>query len=95
MNARWMFNILSSAGAHARLTVLIFHRVLPAPDPLFPGEVDAIRFETQMRWIKSWFNVCRLRKRLSALAPAVCLRGRLRLLSTMVTLTIAPSHCLF
>lgn len=57
MNARWMFNILSSAGARARLTVLIFHRVLPAPDPLFPGEVDAIRFETQMRWIKSWFNV--------------------------------------
>lgn len=57
MNARWMFNILSPAGVHARLTVLIFHRVLAEADPLFPGEVDATRFETQMRWIKNWFNV--------------------------------------
>ena len=57
MSARWMFNMLSPAGANARLSVLIFHRVLPAPDPLFPGEPDAVRFETQMRWIKNWFNV--------------------------------------
>lgn len=49
--------MLSPAGAHARLTVLIFHRVLAEPDPLFPGEPDASRFETQMRWVKAWFNV--------------------------------------
>ncbi len=57
MNARWMFNMLSPAGANGRLTVLIFHRVLPEPDPLFPGEPDAARFQTQMHWIKTWFNV--------------------------------------
>jgi peptidoglycan/xylan/chitin deacetylase (PgdA/CDA1 family) len=52
-----MFKMLSSAGAGARLTVLIYHRVLAEPDPLFPNEPDALSFETQMRWIKSWFNV--------------------------------------
>ncbi len=57
MSARWLFNILSPAGVSARLTVLIFHRVLAEPDPLFPGEPDAVRFETQMRWLKNWFNV--------------------------------------
>ena len=57
MSARWMFRFLSPAGANARLSVLIFHRVLAEPDPLFPGEPDAICFETQMRWIKDWFNV--------------------------------------
>ena len=57
MSARWIFDKLSPAGTDARLTVLIFHRVLPIPDPLFPGEPDAVWFETQMRWIKTWFNV--------------------------------------
>lgn len=57
MSARWLFNMLSPAGANARLTVLIFHRVLPEPDLLFPGEPDAVRFETQMHWMKTWFNV--------------------------------------
>ena len=57
LNARWLFNILSPSGAKARLTVFIFHRVLTVPDPLFPGEPDAARFETQICWIKSWFNV--------------------------------------
>jgi peptidoglycan/xylan/chitin deacetylase (PgdA/CDA1 family) len=57
MSAQWMFGLLSPAGRRARLTVVIFHRVLPAPDPLVPGEPDAPRFEAQMRWIKAWFNV--------------------------------------
>lgn len=57
MSPRWFFNRLSPAGPRARLTVLIFHRVLSAPDPLLPGEPDAAWFETQMGWIKDWFNV--------------------------------------
>ena len=50
-------NAVPNRGARARLTVLIYHRVLADPDPLFPGEPDAVFFETQMRWIKRWFNV--------------------------------------
>lgn len=48
---------IAPAGARSRLSILIFHRVLPEPDPLQPGEPDAIEFERQLRWIKAWFNV--------------------------------------
>lgn len=48
---------LSPAGARGRLSVLIFHRVLPEPDPIFPGEVDAKTFDAICRWMKSWCNV--------------------------------------
>jgi len=52
-----LFGVLSPAGVRARLNVLIFHRVLRQPDPLFPDEVDARRFDELLGWIKSWFNV--------------------------------------
>ena len=52
-----VFSLLSPGGARARLTVLIFHRVLREPDPLFPGEVDAARFDALLGWVRSWFNV--------------------------------------
>jgi len=47
----------SPAGEGGRLSVLIFHRVLPQPDPLFPDEVDATRFNLICGWLKAWFNV--------------------------------------
>jgi len=43
--------------SRGRLTILIFHRVHERPDPLFPDEPDAARFDEMMGWIKSWFNV--------------------------------------
>jgi len=43
--------------AGSRLSILVYHRVHRRPDPLFPGEVDADRFERQMQWIGSIFNV--------------------------------------
>lgn len=52
-----LFSLMSPAGANARLNVLIFHRVLPQPDPLFPDEVDAARFDELLGWVKAWFNV--------------------------------------
>lgn len=48
---------LSPAGPRARLSTLIFHRVLPESDPIFPGEVDAARFDALCRWVAGWFNV--------------------------------------
>lgn len=48
---------LSPAGATARLSVIILHRVLPKPDPLFPGEIDARRFEEMCVWLKQWLNI--------------------------------------
>lgn len=54
---RPLFQLLSPSGARARLSVLIFHRVLPQPDPLFPDEIDAARFDAILGWLRSWFNV--------------------------------------
>lgn len=48
---------LSPAGPQARLSVLIFHRVMPEPDPLFPDEMHARRFMEVCGWLKSWFTV--------------------------------------
>lgn len=54
---RIAFGSVSPKGARARLSILIFHRVLEAPDPLFPDLPDAVAFERMMRWVKAWFNV--------------------------------------
>lgn len=48
---------MSPAGERARLSTLIFHRVLPAPDPLLPWEVDVATFDRICSWISQWFNV--------------------------------------
>ena len=39
----------------ASLSILIYHRVLARPDPLFPGEVDARLFERQLRLLKRFY----------------------------------------
>ena len=40
----------------ASLSILIYHRVLARPDPLFPSEVDALRFERQLRLLKRFYT---------------------------------------
>lgn len=57
MSARWVFDALSPAGRQARLSVLIFHRVRPHKDGLFPNEPDAEEFELHMKWVRRWFHV--------------------------------------
>lgn len=52
-----LLTLLSPAGERARLSVLIFHRVLPDPDALFPEEVDAATFDVLCSWVKSMFEV--------------------------------------
>ena len=48
---------LSPAGRRARLSILIYHRVLPEPDPMRPGEPDAEHFAWQMEWVGALFRV--------------------------------------
>jgi peptidoglycan/xylan/chitin deacetylase (PgdA/CDA1 family) len=69
--ARWLrvpLRLLSPGGARGRLSILIFHRVLAAPDPLFPAELDLRSFEERMRWIRGWFSVLPLDDAVVALA---------------------------
>ena len=54
---RSAFGLLSPAGPKARLSILIFHRVLGEIDPLFPGEPDVRRFDHIVGWLAKWFRV--------------------------------------
>ncbi len=49
--------LLAWPRARRVLTVLIYHRVLPAPEPLRAGEVDAGRFDAQMAFLARHFTV--------------------------------------
>jgi peptidoglycan/xylan/chitin deacetylase (PgdA/CDA1 family) len=54
---RSAFALVSPVGPRAGLSILIFHRVLPEPDPLFPAEVDSRQFDAMMGWVKQGFTV--------------------------------------
>jgi peptidoglycan/xylan/chitin deacetylase (PgdA/CDA1 family) len=54
---RLALNRLAPAGSGARLSILIFHRVLAETDPIFPGEATVKTFDTHMGLLKSLFNV--------------------------------------
>jgi peptidoglycan/xylan/chitin deacetylase (PgdA/CDA1 family) len=62
MSWKHVFAALSPAGPRARLSVLIYHRVLREKDPLLPYEPDACEFEQRMQWLRRWFNVLPLRE---------------------------------
>lgn len=55
--ARPLFAAVAPAGLRARLSILIFHRVLARPDPLLPDEFDAARFDRVCGWLRRWFDV--------------------------------------
>ena len=52
--------LLSRRGMGARLSILIYHRVLPTPDPLRPSIVDTAAFDVQMATLKKVFKVLKL-----------------------------------
>jgi peptidoglycan/xylan/chitin deacetylase (PgdA/CDA1 family) len=52
-----LFTWLSRSGSRGRLSILIFHRVVRAPDPLLPDELQAGRFDAICTWLSRWFNV--------------------------------------
>ncbi len=57
--ARWTMSAADLA-APDRLQVLIFHRVLPQQDPIFPGEMHAARFDALMGLVARSFRVMTL-----------------------------------
>jgi peptidoglycan/xylan/chitin deacetylase (PgdA/CDA1 family) len=76
--SRWLAGCAAwSAGAFdrlagARLSILIFHRVLVAPDPIFPDEIDAARFDAILALVRRSFEVLTLGR-----AVELCQQGAL------------------
>lgn len=62
---RRLFDALSLPGS--KLNILIYHRVLPEPDPLRPWEIDAESFKQHLEWISGVFNVLPLQEAVKAL----------------------------
>ncbi|HTP98421.1 MAG TPA: polysaccharide deacetylase family protein [Casimicrobiaceae bacterium] len=52
-----LFRPALHATGRGSLTILIYHRVNPSVDALFPGTADAARFDSQMSWVASALNV--------------------------------------
>lgn len=67
MNLRPAVSLFERISGPARLQILIFHRVLPSPDPLFTGVPDALRFRRLLRMIKALYRVLPLDEALSLL----------------------------
>ena len=65
---RAAFTAASPRGRRAPLSILIFHRVRRAPDPLFPDEPDASRFDAICAWLADWLNVLPLSEAVRRLA---------------------------
>jgi len=49
--------LLSPAGRRGRLTILIFHQVLPRPDPMRPDVPDVTAFEGQLDVLTQYFRI--------------------------------------
>jgi peptidoglycan/xylan/chitin deacetylase (PgdA/CDA1 family) len=54
---RRLGSMLAPGSKRGSLLVLMYHRVLAAPDPLLPGEPDKVRFEAEMGLLRELCNV--------------------------------------
>ena len=88
---RWLARGLRALGAGAdalgesRLSVLIFHRVLPEPDPWLLGEMDAQRFDRLLSLIGNAFQVF-------TLGHAIALQDSGRLPPRALTITFDDGY---
>jgi peptidoglycan/xylan/chitin deacetylase (PgdA/CDA1 family) len=64
---RYIGSTLSPAGPKAKLSILIYHRVLAARDPIFPNEPTQASFRRQMLQLKNCFNVLPLTEAIARL----------------------------
>jgi peptidoglycan/xylan/chitin deacetylase (PgdA/CDA1 family) len=65
--ARPLLSMLAPGGDRGRLSILIYHRVLPEPDPLLPGEVDAGTFHWHLQLVSRLFTPLPLSEAVSRL----------------------------
>ena len=77
--AEWASGAVAAARGPV-LTTLIFHRVVPEPDPLFPGEMHQRRFDRTMRAVAKVFRVIPLADAVQHLSA-----GRLPARSLVIT----------
>jgi peptidoglycan/xylan/chitin deacetylase (PgdA/CDA1 family) len=55
--SRACFSAVSGGGARSCLSILIYHRVVPEPDPMRPGDPDVRSFAERLAFLARAFNV--------------------------------------
>ncbi len=70
MLTRLLGSLYSPGGSRGGLSILVFHRVLPQRDEIFPDEPDAARFDTLLNWVGASFSVLPLERAIADLAAA-------------------------
>lgn len=53
------------------VSILIYHRVVPEPDPLMPEHIDASAFDQQLAVLRRWFTVMPLRHVVKGLSDGI------------------------
>lgn len=66
--AGWLYRVAALRYARGEsLALLIYHRVLPAPDPVLGGEIDRALFRQHLAFASSHFNVLTLAEAIQGL----------------------------
>ena len=60
-------SLFSPGGKHARLSIVLYHRVPVQPDELLNGEESAASFEAQISYLSSHFNILPLHEAIQRL----------------------------
>ncbi|HUX27647.1 MAG TPA: hypothetical protein VMV39_02620, partial [Terracidiphilus sp.] len=63
-----LMRALAPAGPRAKLSIFIFHRVLPEPDRHLPWDPDVVQFDWMIGLIASIFNLLPLSEAVRRLA---------------------------
>lgn len=62
LEGAWRLAFRVAAGFDARVSMVLFHRVLATPDALLKDEPDIDFFESQVRWLRDSFNILPVRE---------------------------------
>ena len=73
--SRLLMQAVVATSLRNRLSILIYHRVRPDADPLFPSELDAARFDEQLTQLGKTFTIISLSDAVEGLRKGTLPRG--------------------
>lgn len=73
--SRLLMQAVVATSLRNRLSILIYHRVRPEADPLFPSELDAARFDEQLAQLGQAFTIISLSQAVEGLRDGTLPRG--------------------
>ena len=91
--SRMFLNLFSPGGRDGRLSIFMYHRVLPHADALFPDEGDAEAFDRHIEQLAGCFNIIPLFDAIRVSNRGSCRPAPRASPLTMVMPTMRKSRC--